>query len=310
MKVPRWPWWLLLAVAGRPLTAAQVTLTASAATVTVGEQLELRLIVRSLEAVDAMAVSLTAGDFEIIRRQSRPLIKTADWRTFERVYTIAFFKTGDFVVGPASIELTAAKSVVEKEQSNTIAIRVRSLLEPADRDIRPLKKPLAIRGSPWHLLAYTAAGLFLLTTVWLLLRRRRRKKPGAGTIVLLEPEIELELAVSELWQRRLLQNGEHKLFFIRLGEIIKRFLSRHYSFNADDLTSAEVIARLQDGERDAELLARFRDLFMQADLVKFAELVPEATAIDTLARDIAMMVDTYKRRRRLESEAHRVQTGR
>lgn len=89
----------LLALA-RQGSAAQVTLSASTLTATIAEHVELRLIVRSLENVDAMNVSLPAGDFEIIGRQNSPPIRTAEWRTFEQVLTIAFFKTGDFVVGP------------------------------------------------------------------------------------------------------------------------------------------------------------------------------------------------------------------
>jgi hypothetical protein len=312
MKALRLFWILLAAVAACPLDAAQATLTASTLSATVGEQVELRLIARSLESVDQMKVSLPTGDFEVLRRQSQPMIRTTDWRTFEQVFTIAFFKTGEFAVGPVTIELLAAKTVIEKEQSNAVTIRVRSLLGPDDRDIKPLKKPLAIRGNPLHLLKYAAgAGLILLLAVWLLLLRRKwRKKPSGTETVLPEPEIELEQRVNDLWQRRLTQKGEHKLFFIRLGEIVKRFLSRRYGFNADDLTSSEVLARLGGGEKDMDLVACFETIFARADLVKFAEQVPETSAIDSLARSIAMMIEKYKKRRSLENEANRVQTGR
>ncbi|MCX6558047.1 MAG: BatD family protein [Candidatus Aminicenantes bacterium] len=303
---------LLAAVAARPLDAAQVTLTASTLTATVGEQVELRLIARSLEAVDEMRVSLPAGDFEVLRRQSQPMIRTTDWRTFEHVLTIAFFKTGEFAVGPVTIELLAAKTVIEKEQSNAVTIKVRSLLGADDRDIKPLKKPLTIPGNPLHLLKYAAgAGLILLLAVGLLLLRRKwRKKSLGGEIVLPEPEIELEQRVNELWQRRLTQKGEHKLFFIRLGEIIKGFLNRAYVFNADDLTSTEVMARLGGGEKDVDLVACFKTIFTRADLVKFAEQVPGTSAIDSLAQSIAIMIEKYKKRRSLANEANRVQTGR
>jgi hypothetical protein len=57
-------------------------------------------------------------------------------------------------------------------------------------------------------------------------------------------------------------------------------------------------------------VACFETILAQADLVKFAERVPETSAIDSLGRTIAGLIEKYKRRRRSESEANRVQTGR
>ena len=311
MKTCRWLLVVQLLVLPRLAGAAQVTLSASTLTATIGEQVELRLIVRSLENVDEIKVSIPAGDFEIIRRQRLPLIRTAEWRTFEQVLTIAFFKTGDFTVGPLGIELLSAKAVREKEQSDTVAIKVRSLLGANDKDIRPLKKLLPLQGSPLHLLKYFAGGLLvlLLAALLLVLKRKRTRQVPAAAMALPEPEIELELAIRELWQKKLPQKGEPKLFFIRLGEIIKHFLARAYHFNADDLTSTEIIACLESNENDSAVIAGMADIFRQADLVKFAKRIPDATVIDGLAGTIAGLIGKYKQKRSLENEATHVQTG-
>jgi hypothetical protein len=303
---------LALLIMPRLINAAQVTLSASTLTATIAEHVELRLIVRSLENIDEMKVSVPAGDYEIIRYQDQPLIKTAEWRTFEQVITIAFFKTGDFTVGPLDIELLSAKTVKEKEQSGTVTIRIRSLLDENDKDIKPLKKLLAIKGNPLHLLKYLAgAGLFLLLGVILLfLKRKMRKKPFHEDLSLPAPEIELELRVRELWQKELPQKGEYKLFFILLGEIIKHFLERVYSFNADDFTSTEIIAQLKSSEKDSDIVVCMEDIFRQADLVKFAKQIPETMVISILAEKIAAMTGKYKKRRSQETEANHVQTGR
>jgi hypothetical protein len=303
---------LQLLVIARPINAAQVTLSASTLTATIAEHVELRLIVRSLENINDIKVSMPAGDYEIIRRQNQPLIKTAEWRTFEQVITIAFFKTGDFTVGPLTIELLVNKVIKEKEQSGTITIKIRSLLGENDKDIKPLKKLLAIRGNPLHLLKYCAAvGLILfLAAILLILKRKREKKYLNVTTSLPAPEIELELNIRELWQKKLPQKGEYKLFFILLGEIIKHFLARAYSFNADDLTSTETIVRLKSGEKDSDIVVCMEDIFQQADLVKFAKRIPETADISSLAEKIAIMTGKYKKRRSLETEAANVQTGR
>jgi hypothetical protein len=312
MKTCRLLLLLLFLAMARQSGAAQVTLSASTLTATIAEHVELRLIVRSLENIDAMNVSLPAGDFEIIGRQSSPPIRTAEWRTFEQVITIAFFKTGDFVVGPLEVELLFAKTVREKEQSGTVTIKIRSLLGANEKDIKPLKKLLAITGNPLHLLKYCAfiALLLLLGAVLLLLKRKKEMKSLNASASLPAPEIELEINIRELWQKKLTQKGETKQFFIRLGEIIKHFLARVYSFNADDLTSSEISTRLRSSEKDSAIVLCLDAIFLQADLVKFAEQIPEATAINTLAEKIAVLIGTFKKRRSLENEVDHVQTGR
>jgi hypothetical protein len=293
------------------LRAAQVTLSASTLTATVAEHIELRLIVRSLENIDEIKVSLPAGDYEIIRRQVQPLLKTAEWRTFEQVITIAFFKTGDFTIGPLDIELLSAKTIKEKEQSGTVTIKIRSLLGENDKDIKPLKKLLAIKGSPIHLLKYLAAvGLILLLgAILLILFRKKRKTSLPVTVSPLDPEIELETRIRELWQQKLPQKGEYKLFFILLGEIIKHFLERIYSFNAVDFTTTEINTNLEKSEKDSDIVLCLQNIFQQADLVKFAEQIPETAVISTLAEKIATMTGKYKKRRSL-TEANHVQTSR
>jgi hypothetical protein len=311
MKTCRLLMVLQLLVFPRLASAAQVTLSASTLTATVAEHVELRLIVRSLENIDEIIVSVPAGDYEIIRRQTLPLIKTAEWRTFEQVFTIAFFKTGNFTVGPLDIELLAAKTVREKEKSGALTIKIRSLLGENDKDIKPLKKLLAIKGNPLHLLKYLAgAGLILLLgAILLILKRKRMNKKPAAAAFLPAPEIELEFSVRGLWQKKLPQKGETKLFFILLGEIIKHFLARAYDFNADDLTTTEIIARLEGSENDSAIITGMGDIFRQADLVKFAEQIPETTVINALADTIALLIGKYKEKRSLENEANHVQTG-
>jgi hypothetical protein len=239
------------------------------------------------------------------------MIRTSDWRTFEQVLTVAFFKTGEFKVGPLTVELLAADAVKETERSGTIAIRIRSLLSEDDRDIRPLKKLLPMRGHPLHLLKWVAAGgLVLLLAV--LLRRRRRRTPHEypqKTAEPVAPEIELERRIQALWRKDLPRRGESKAFFILLGESVKHFLARMYRFNADDLTSGEIAARLQDAERDGAIVSGLGAVFCLADLVKFAEMVPTASQLQALADQLSMLVGRYKDRRKLENGSTHVQAG-
>jgi hypothetical protein len=292
--------------------AAQVSLSASTQNATIAEHVELRLIVRTLENIDEIKVTIPAGGYDIISRQNQPRIQTAEWRTFEQVITIAFFKTGDCTVGPLAVELLSARKVKENETSGTVTIKIRSLLGENDKDIKPLKELLAMRGDPRHLLTYVGGALLLLLLAalgWSLLKRKKKKRQ-TETVPLLPPEIELEMRIRELRQKSLLSSGEYRQFFIFLSETIKHFIERAYEFNAADFTTAETVARLKHSEDDREIVNHMEAIFQEADLVKFARQIPEEDAMALVFQRIAVLIEKHKKRRELAmAEAH-VQTGR
>jgi len=292
--------------------ASQVTLSASAQTVTIAERVELRVVVRADPGVEGIRVEVPAGAYDVISRVQRPAIRSANGATFEEIITVAFFKTGDFVVGPFRVELRSRQGDGGSEQTGPLAVRVRSLLGENDKDIKPLKDLLAIRGDPRHLLRYAVAILLFLLlalAVRLLLQRSRRRSLGASEPPL-PPEIELEMRVQELRRRNLPQEGEFRRFFIALGDLIKHFLQRAYGFNAEDCTTAETVAQLQRSESDGEMVTDLKAIFGQADLVKFARQVPEKEAVDGIWPMIASMIAKHKQRREQALAQAHVQAGR
>jgi hypothetical protein len=303
----------LILILAWPLAAgaSQVTLSASAQTVTIAERVELRVVVRADAGVEGIRVEIPAGDYDVVGRAQRPAIRAPDGMTFEEVITVAFFKTGDFTVGPFPVVLRSRRGD-ESEQTGQLAIRVRSLLGENDRDIKPLKNLLAIRGDPRHLLPYAAAMLLLVLmgalALLVLKKGKGRRRPAAAP--LLPPEIELEMRVRELRKRNLLQEGEFRQFFIALSDMIKHFLQRAYKFNAADCTSAETVARLRRSEGDGEIVAHLEAIFGQADLVKFARQLPGKEAVDGIWTMIASVVHVHKQRREQAMVQAHVQAGR
>lgn len=293
------------------LGAAQATLSSSASTVTVGERVELRVVVRADAGVSGIRVLAAPGAYEIVARRPQPAVSTAAGRTFEEIVTIAFFRTGDFTVGPFQVELLPPRPGRGSEATGRLVIHVRSLLGENDKDIQPLKEPLAIRGDPRHLLPYAAALLLLLLAVlaWRLWRRAKKKRaPDAAPP--LPPELELEMLLRELRRKNLPRAGEFRAFFIALSALLKRFIQRAYGFNAEECTTAETMARLRGLEPEAGIVAGLDAAFTQADLVKFARGIPGDDAEAALWPMLDSLIAAHRRRRAQAQEADHVQAGR
>lgn len=304
---------LLLALAV-PAQAAQAVLSASATTVTVGERVELRVMARAGSGAARMVVAAgpegfcPGGACEILSRRSLPPAAAGEGLTFEEIVTVAFFRTGDFTVGPLPVAFHPPGSE-ESGETGRLVIRVRSLLEEADRDIQPLKEPLPLAGHPRHLLPYAAVLLALLLlaplALWLL---RRRRRPAAAAAPPPPPEEELAAALLPL-RRQGPPPGDPRPFFVALSALVRRFCRRAYGFQAEDCTTAETAARLAEREKDAGLVAALRAVLEGCDLVKFARRVPPAAEVAALWPALDAVIESHRARRRAR-EAERAQAGR
>lgn len=292
--------------------AAQVTMSVSTQTATIAEPIELHVVVRTAADCTGVKIKVPGGAYDIIGRRTQPVLKAAGVHTFEETITIAFFKTGEFRVGPLDVELLSRRGDPGHEQTGQLTIRIRSLLTENDRDIKPLKELLVMRGDPRHLLKYAAGVMMLILLVaggWLILKKTKKKRLPE-TAPLLPPEIELEMGFRELLRKNMLQQGEFRQFFISLSDLIKHFIERAYEFNAADFTTAETVEQLMNSEKDGEIVAHLETIFRQADLVKFARQVPEKEAAAVIFQKIAALIEKHKNRREKAMAETHAQTGR
>ncbi len=285
-------------------TETQVSVSVSSTTSTIGEQITLKFIIRTSTESDSIRISQGKQDFEFIKEENLKTKKSADFVTFEKNYKISFFKTGDFSVGPFSIGLMKGDQVVEDLLSNTIPVNIRSVLEESDKDIRPLRELSEIEGNPFYLLKYlliilAAAGIIILF-IYLL---RRKKDDGNKTQTpLLPPDLEFLKKIEALWRTDLLKTGNFKRFFLSLTEAYKLFMTRFYKFNAEDLTTYEIINYLKKYEQDEKINNNFEEVFLISDLVKFAKYEPSEDEIEKIRETLVKIAGTAGERRKKKEE--------
>lgn len=289
---------VLLAVASR-CAETQVLLTASPQSARIGDRIDIHLIVKTSPEIDDIIVNGETPDVDVIGRKSLPVRDLQDYRLFERIITIAVFKIGEFTVGPFEVAPVKDKTPGETVKSGTLSIKINSVLEEGDKDIKPLKKPMELRGRPWHLLKYLLIPLILLQAVWLavLLLKKRKKTFASRAGPLPAPEEELASSIRELAVMKLLEKGEAKKLFIRLTDILKRFFDRYYGFNAEDMTTRETLLRLRREEREEEVSGSLGRILDTSDLAKFARFVPESKTVDDLFGAIERLIVLYRKRR-------------
>lgn len=283
--------------AAPPETAGtQVSISVSENLAFIGDRIRLKIIVKTTADVDNINVKTMTQDFEILEQTAAQKRKEQEYLIFEKVAEIAFFKTGDFNVGPFVIELKKNEKIMETRETNSVPVTIKTTLKEEDKDIKPLKNLLEIKGNPWYLLKYVFGLLvvILITLLILFFLKRRKAKAAVTPKRLLSPLEELEVRIKELYQQSLFEKGKMKVFFIELTVILKQFLHRNYRFNAEDFTTYETLYDLKKRESEVSLLNNMEYLFSISDLVKFAKYIPDEDALKELAKKIEDTIGIYK----------------
>lgn len=92
----------------------------------------------------------------------------------------------------------------------------------------------------------------------------------------LPPHVEAQMALEKLRQQRLWQDGEHKLYYSTLTDIIRAYIAGRYGVGAMEMTSDEIIEAMRSVELPQKSAMDLADILREADLVKFAKATPEA----------------------------------
>lgn len=130
-------------------------------------------------------------------------------------------------------------------------------------DIKPLlSMGLDLLWLYWALGVLAIGGLALL--VWYLWRRRKKTTPSIPATPPVPPHIEACQALDALEA----QTGiSGKQYYFGLSAILRRYLERRYRFPAAEMTTEELLPRLDGLPLDADALKAF---CLSADPIKFA----------------------------------------
>ncbi len=162
--------------------------------------------------------------------------------------------------------------------SDPVKITITSVLSPQAEDINEIKPPFAF---PNHWLWLVPAAVILLAVAarlgWVLFRKLRRIRELAAAPR--SPWDEALAALDNLPWRGWLADGQVKLYYYSLSEILKRYIERRYGFNAAEQTTSEIIASFKRLKIPFPFYDEFLAFIRRADLVKYAKYQPSAAEL-------------------------------
>lgn len=126
----------------------------------------------------------------------------------------------------------------------------------------------------WAIIIWSSLLVLLLAVVsYYLYLRLRDNKPIVVRIKMIKRLLPHQKAMKEIEQiktDRLTTSEDQKTYYTKLTDTLRRYIEDRYGFSAMEMTSSEIIERLM-ASADEQSLSELRQLFLTADLVKFAK---------------------------------------
>lgn len=138
-----------------------------------------------------------------------------------------------------------------------------------------LKTPVRFYEAKSMILYWLLAAIAIVAAFYLFIRYRD-DKPIIRRIKI-EPKVPAHIrALSDIEELR--QSGgphseDSKAYYTRLTDILREYINDRFGFNATEMTSYEIMERLEES-RDKESLRELQDLLSTSDMVKFAKFKP------------------------------------
>ena len=158
-----------------------------------------------------------------------------------------------------------ALKVVEMEVDTT---QLNKMFPPKDVQDNPFQ------WSDWSLSFWLSILLLLLVALtYYLYIRLRAGKPIITHIKIVKRLLPHQKAMKEIEQikaDKMVTSENQKEYYTKLTDTLRRYIEERYGFSAMEMTSSEIIGRLM-ASGDQQSLTELTQLFMTADLVKFAK---------------------------------------
>lgn len=219
---------------------------------------------------------------------------------FSQTLLLTSFDSGRQVIAPLVLSLTNYKTDSSYVMlTDSIAIDVG--YAPDDNvlpfhDIKPIIN-VDYRNQWWF---WPIIGLAVLLIVLLLIlwMKKRKKTEEKAPITLTPPYEEAVSLLDELKKEELPAKGKTKMFFLKLTDIFKRYLTRTSDQSKMHLTGEELIAEMHGEIPEMELFSRFASCIRMADAIKFAKLgvgVEECEESMTIIRQMLETLNALKK---------------
>ena len=262
----------------------------------VGQQVHLTLTAHAKEnakvefPVFQPTQYITPG-VEVLNSEQWPAVSQDNgFMSRSMVYTLTSFDDTLYYLPPMTVKIDG-----KPYKSKSLALKVLTI-EVDTAHVDQFFGPKDVQDNPfqwsdWSLSFWLSVlMLVLLAVTYYLYLRLRDNKPIIKTIRIVKRLLPHQKAMKEIEQikaDKMVSSENSKEYYTKLTDTLRKYIEERYGFNAMEMTSSEIIDKLT-ATQDENAISELRQLFLTADLVKFAKY---STLINENDRNLVNAID-------------------
>ncbi len=268
----------------------------------IGEQFSYKITVKDVDKV--ILPKLELKGLEVVDSSK---IDTINYMLIQK-YKITGFDSGSFYIPQQQVFIRNQAYLTDSILINvaTVPIDTTKIKKYPIKSIK--KEPYVFDDFILYIYLLIAALLIIGFWIYWFVIRKKKEEEEKPTYVALAPYDEAMHKLNELDEKLLWQNNKVKQYYSELTDIIRAYIERELKVPALEKTSDEIIETLNDFyeantiNTTKENIKKLKDLFEEADLVKFAKSKPLASEIEEDRKDAEQVVHNLKPKPVIEDE--------
>lgn len=260
----------------------------------IGEQFNYRISIKEIDNVILPKLELKGLE----------IIDSAKVDTLENMliqkYVITGFDSGSYYIPQQQVFIKNQAYLTDSLLINVATVEV-DTTKVKKYPIKSIKKePYVFDDFKIYIYLLLAALAIIGFWIYWFVIRKRKMEEDTPTYRILAPYEEAMFKLNELDEKLLWQNNKVKQYYSELTEIIRNYIERELKVPALEKTSDEIIEVLKDfNDADSinttkENIEKLKELFREADLVKFAKSKPLANEIEEDRKDAELIIHNLK----------------
>jgi len=263
---------LFLAVA---LNAQEVEFTPDTTRFVIGEQVNFKLKAEADKAlnVEWPVLNDTIGQLEVISRSVIDTTYKDNLQIIEQNYTLTNFDSGSYVLNPVRFKIGDSILYTKPKMIEVYSVEV----DTTKQKLYPIKDNIEVGYSLEEILPYLLLLLLIIVVAFVAIYFYRKyiNKERIEEEIKVPPFEMAMTGLKNLDKADLIAKGEIKEFYVRLSDILRRFIEDEHRLPAMESTTDEILDELKRLDFTKEIKANIKDLLVESDFVKFAKYQPE-----------------------------------
>ncbi len=251
--------------------------------ITIGDQINLQLSFTGPSDVKVAWPALSdtiVTNVEVVDRTGIDTVPSGDGvNHYIQNLTVTSFDSGYYAIPPFRFNYRIkGDTTLHFVETAPLLLGVHTVEVDTTKAFKDIKMPIAAPYTLREALPWIALGLAIILIGYLLFYYFKKKKRDEPVFKSAKPKLpphQIALdALETLKFKKLWQNGKVKEYHTELTDILRTYISERFGIHALEMTTDEIVESFEPVTVNEQAKAKLKDIFVLADLVKFAKAQP------------------------------------